>query len=103
MEEEEIWRVASEDGAVHLGVGTVNELVAEGVVAAFQLVAGVAVGALKIDDGRVAGKLVETIGSAAWAIEVFGAPGFAADAGTLGGAFIFGEAFGGEGEVHRGD
>ena len=103
VEEEEIWRVASEDGRVHLGVGAVGELVAESVIAAFQLVAGVAVGALEIDYGRVAGELVETIGRAAGAIEVFGGPGFATDAGSLGGAFVFGETFRWEGEIHRGN
>lgn len=100
VKQEEIWRVASENGGVHLGIGAVDEFVAEGVAAAFQLVAGVAAGTLEIDDRRVSGKLVETIGGASWAIEVFGAPGFAADAGALGGAFVFGEAFGREGEIH---
>jgi hypothetical protein len=37
-----------------------------------------------------------------WAVEFAGSPRFARDAGSLKGAFVVGQAFGGKAEIHEG-
>ena len=89
-----------EAGGAEFLDGAVGESGAEGGCGAFELETGLAIRATEIEDGRVAGKRVERIGRAPWAIEFACGPGFAGNAGSLRRAFVVLQTFGGQGEVH---
>ena len=85
-----------EDGALHFGVSGVANLGTERFGLAFQLERRFAGGAEVVDGGGVARGNVEPGRFAGGAEEIRGTPGFGADAGALGGAFVGAEAGGGK-------
>src|SRR5258708_26356483 len=100
MQNEEIGSAVFEDGALHFGVGGVDNSAAKRLRLAFQLKWRLAKGAKVINRDGVARRDSKPWRFASGAEEISGAPRFSAYASTLRGAFVMVEASGGKVQVH---
>jgi len=102
VQDEEIGSSVFEDGALHFGIGCVDDSAAQRFGLALQLERRFARGAEVVNGDSVARRDVKPWRFASGTEEICGAPGLGADAGTLGGALVAVEAYGGKLKVHAG-
>ncbi len=100
MQNKKIRRSIFEDGALHFGVGGVNDSGAQRLRLAFQLERRFARGAEVVNGDGVARRDVEPWRFAGRTEEIDCAPGFRANASALGSAPVAVEANGGQLQVH---
>ena len=102
VQDEKIRGSVFENGALHLGVSSVDDFGTERLRLAFQLERRFTGGAEVVNGDGVARRDVKPWRFASGTEEVGCAPGFGADAGSLRGAFVAIEACRGKVKVHAG-
>lgn len=102
MEDIQIRRAVREDGALHFGIGGVEDFGAEGFGLALQLKWRITCWAKIIDCTGVPRCDIKAWGFANWAEEIESAPGLGPDAGALRSACVAVEAFRGKMQIHAG-